>query len=64
MVEIANNLEPSARGEFEITDINKAYLQNGKLKVAILDRGTAWLDTGTHDSLADATMFVKAIEDR
>ncbi len=64
MVNIAKNLQPSPRGEYEITDVNKEYLQRGKLKVAILDRGTAWLDTGTFDSLNDATEFVRVIEKR
>ena len=64
VVEIAENLEPSARGELEITDLNRKYLEAGELKVQIMGRGFAWLDTGTHDSLADATNYVKAIEDR
>lgn len=64
VVDIAASLTPSARGEYEITDINKAYLAQGGLTVQVLSRGYAWLDTGTHDSLADATAFVKAIQDR
>jgi glucose-1-phosphate thymidylyltransferase len=64
VVEIAKNIQPSPRGEYEITDVNLAYLQSGKLHVSVLDRGTAWLDTGTFDSLMQASQFIQVIEQR
>ena len=64
VVDFAKNLQPSPRGEYEITDINKEYLKRGKLKVSILERGTAWLDTGTFDSLMQASLFIQVIEQR
>ncbi len=64
VVQIAKNLRPSLRGEYEITDVNKQYLKRGLLKVSVLDRGTAWLDTGTFDSLMQASLFVQVIEQR
>lgn len=64
VLQIARDLKPSSRGELEITDINKIYLEKGKLKVAILDRGTAWLDTGTFSSLMQASQYVQVIEER
>jgi glucose-1-phosphate thymidylyltransferase len=64
IVTIARSLKPSARGELEITDVNCAYMEKGKLRVQVLGRGFAWLDTGTHESLVNATLFIKTIEDR
>ena len=64
VINVARDLKPSARGEYEITDVNKHYLKEGKLKVGVLDRGTAWLDTGTFDSLMQAGQFVQVIEHR
>lgn len=64
VVEIAKNIKPSPRGEYEITDVNKVYLQQGKLKVGVLQRGTAWLDTGTFSSLMQAGQFVQVVEER
>jgi glucose-1-phosphate thymidylyltransferase len=64
VLDIAANLQPSARGEFEITDVNRAYLENGNLNVELMGRGIAWLDTGTHESLLQASNFIEAIESR
>jgi glucose-1-phosphate thymidylyltransferase len=64
VIDVAKSIKPSKRGEYEITDVNKHYLVNNKLKVAVLTRGTAWLDTGTFASLLQASQFVQVIEDR
>lgn len=64
VIEVAKNLKPSSRGEYEITDVNKHYLEAGKLKVGVFDRGIAWLDTGTHNSLMQAGQFIQVIEER
>jgi glucose-1-phosphate thymidylyltransferase len=64
VVKIAKSLKPSARGELEITDVNRIYLQNGQLEVIVMGRGMAWLDTGTHESLMDAALYIQAIEKR
>ncbi len=64
VIDVAKNLKPSPRGEYEITDVNKYYLEQGKLKVGVLGRGVAWLDTGTHESLLQAGQFIQVIEER
>ena len=64
VVEIAKSIKPNSRGELEITSVNQAFLESGDLKVQVLGRGFAWLDTGTHDSLADASIFVETLEKR
>jgi glucose-1-phosphate thymidylyltransferase len=64
VIQIAKSLKPSARGELEITDVNKAYLESGQLEVVVMGRGMAWLDTGTHESLMEAALYIQAIEKR
>ena len=64
VVEISKSISPSPRGELEITDVNKVYLEQGRLRVELFDRGTAWLDTGTFQSLLDAANFIKVLQDR
>jgi glucose-1-phosphate thymidylyltransferase len=64
VVEIAENLKPSARGELEITDVNRTYLEHGQLHVCVMGRGTAWLDTGTHDALTEASLFIQTLQKR
>ena len=64
VVELARSLKPSARGELEITDLNKLYLQRGELEVVVMGRGMAWLDTGTHEALMEASLFIQTIEKR
>ena len=64
VVKMAKSLRPSARGELEITDLNRLYLEAGKLNVKLMSRGYAWLDTGTHESLLDAAMFIQTVEKR
>jgi glucose-1-phosphate thymidylyltransferase len=64
VVKVTKSLKPSARGELEITDVNKIYLDRGQLEVVVMGRGMAWLDTGTHESLMDASLYIQAIEKR